>query len=280
MKKCYLKNMDKPIGFINKIIKVKIKGENGIIYSNLNKEKNIKKVIKKIMKNEITHVILSKELTKNKSLITALNANQIKIFDGKELVKYLSIDILDYIIDKKRINKEEIEIAITTNEINDLSIETIKILAKQYKKLTVVTNYIQKLKKLENEIFERDGVIIVVSNNQKKCLQRAQIILNMDFNKEILNKYRISEKAIIVNLEGNMMIDSKRFNGIVINDYEIIVGKEDLIWIDDMEKYEKKDILESIIYLKDTYKNITTKIKSSKVKIKDLYGINGKIERF
>lgn len=280
MKKCYLKNMDKPIGFINKIIKLKIKGENGIIYSNLNKEKNIKKVVKKIMKNEITHVILTKELTKNKSLITALNANQIKIFDGKELVKYLSIDILDYIIDKKTINKEETEIAITTNEINDLSIETIKILAKQYKKLTVVTNYIQKLKKLENEIFERDGVIIVVSNNQKKCLQRAQIILNMDFNKEVLNKYRISEKAIIVNLEGNMMIDSKRFNGIVINDYEIIVGKEDLIWIDDMEKYEKKDILESIIYLKDTYKNITTKIKSSKVKIKELYGINGKIERF
>ncbi len=36
----------------------------------------------------------------------------------------------------------------------------------------------------------------------------------MDFNKELLNRYKINENAIIINLEGNMKIDNKRYNGI------------------------------------------------------------------
>ena len=51
------------------------------------------------------------------------------------------------------VKKEEIEIAITTNEITDISIEIIKELAKQYKRLTVVTNHIEKFKKIEKQIF-------------------------------------------------------------------------------------------------------------------------------
>ena len=277
MKTLYIEKMDKPIMAIQKI---KIEQDNCKMCLNLEKEKNMKKFIKKLIKNEVTNVVLSKELCENKNLINALNANEINIFDGRWLEKYLSIQILDYIIMQKDIKKEEAEIAITANQITDLSISTIKLLAKQYKRITVVTNHIEKLQKIEKEIYDKEGILIVISNNQKKSLLKPQIILNMDFNKELLNKYRINENAIIINLEGNMKIEKKRFNGLNVNDYEIEVGREEIIWRQNMRNFKTKDLLEAILYVRDTFENISSKIRKNKVSIKELYGINGKIERF
>ena len=279
MKNYFIRKVDKP-KLIANITVGRIEGDTFNIYKDINKEKNIIKVINKLIKYNTQNVVLSKELGENKNFINALNSYNIKIFDGRWLIKYLSIEILDYIIEQKNIKKEETEIAITTNEITDLSIETIKILSKQYKKLTVVTNHIEKLRKIEKNIYEKEGVLIVVSNNKKKSLLNSSIILNIDFNKDVLNKYKINDNAIIINLEGNMKINNKRFNGIIINDYEIEVEREEIIWRENMQEYENKDILESILYMKDTYKNICSKIKKNKVRIRELYGINGKIERF
>lgn len=277
MKTLYIQKMDKPIMAIQKI---KIEQDNCKICLNLEKEKNIRKLIKKLIKNDVTNVVLSKELCENKNLINALNANDINIFDGRWLEKYLSIQILDYIVIQKGLKREETEIAVTVNQITDLSIATIKILAKQYKRVTVVTNHIEKLRKIEKEIYEKEGILIVVSNNQKKSLLKTQIILNMDFNKELLNKYRINEEAIIINLEGDMKIDEKRFNGINVNNYEIDVGREEVIWRQNMQNFRTKDLLEAVLYMKDTFDSICSKIRKNKVSIKELYGINGKIERF
>ena len=277
MKTIYIEKVDKPKMAIKKI---KIEQDNCKVYASLEKEKNIKKVIKILIKNETQNVVLSKELLENKELKNALNASGINIFDGRWLEKYIATQIIDYIILKKHCNKEETEIAVTVNQITDLSIETIKKLAKQYKRVTVVTNHIEKLRKIEKEIYDKEGILIVISNNQKKSLLRPQIILNMDFNKQLLNKYKINENAIIVNLEGDMKIEEKRFNGINVNDYEIEVGREEIIWRENMKNFRTKDLLESVLYMKDIYSNICRKIGKNKVSIKELYGINGKIERF
>ena len=277
MKTYYIEKMDK---HILPIYKVKIEQDNCKIYLNLEKGKNIRKVINKLINNEATNVVLSKELSKNKDLINALNANNIKVFDGRWLEKYISFEILDYVIEQKGLKKQETEIAITTNEITDLSIEIIKVLAKQYKRVTVVTNYINKLRKIEKEIYEKNGILIVVSNNQRKSLLKPQIILNLDFNKEVFNKYKINENALIINLEGDMKILTKRFNGININDYEIEVGKEENIWRENMKNFKNKDLLEAVLYMKDTFQNIRSKIAQNKISIKEVFGINGKIERF
>lgn len=274
MKTYYIEKMDKHRFLINKL---KIKNDNCKIYANLDKEKNIRKVINKLTEKKNINVVLSKELYKNKNFINALNANNIKIFNGKWLQKYISFEILEYVVKQKNIKKEETEIAITTNEITDLSIEIIKVLVKQYKRLTVVTNYIEKLRKIEKNISEKSGIMMVVSNNQKKSLARAQIILNLDFNKELLNKYNINENAIIINLEGEMKIELKRFNGININDYEIEVGKEKTIWRENAEKFNNKDLLEAVLYMRDSFQNIREKIIKNEVSIKELFGVNGKI---
>lgn len=261
------------------ICKLKIEKDNINIYANLEKEKNLKRILNKLINTDVSNVVLSKNLCENRSFINALNAHGIKIFDGRWLEKYLVFEILDYIINQVEIKKEETEIAITTNEITDISIEIIKTLSKQYKRLTIVTNHIEKLRKIEKEIYDRDGVLIVISNNQRKSLLKPQIILNLDFNRDVLNKYRINENAIIINLEGNIKIDSKRFNGVNINDYEIEIGKEETIWRENMESFRNKDLLEANLYMKDTFQNIRDKIAINKVYIKEIFGINGKIER-
>lgn len=275
MKTFYIEKMDKHKFTMKKI---KIEGDNFKINVSLEKEKNIKKIVNKLIKNEVTNVVLSKELYQNMSLINAINSSNIKIFDGRWLEKYLTIEILNYIINKKDIKRQEIEIAITTNEITDLVIELIRILSKQYKRLTIVTNHISKLRKIEKEIYDTDGILIVISNNQKKSLAKAQIILNMDFNKEVFNNYQIYEEAIIINLEGNMKIESKRFNGININDYEIETGREEIIWRENVKKFRTKDLVESVLYMKDTFNNIRKKIIKNNISIKELYGINGPIK--
>ncbi len=277
MKTFYIEKLDKHRFHL---YKMKIEKDNFKIYANLEKERNIIKVIKKLIKNGTTNVVLSKELCENRDLINAINSSGIDIFDGRWLEKYLVFEILDYVIKQIGLKKEEIEFAITTNEITDISIEIIRTLATQYRRLTVVTNHIEKLKKIEKEIYEKYGVLIVISNNQKKSLLRPRIILNLDFNKEVLNRYKINEKAIIINLEGNMKIESKRFNGININDYEIEVGKEEIVWRENAKKFKNKDLLEAIMYMKDSFNNIRNKISKNKISIKEVFGVNGKIERF
>ena len=277
MRTYYLEKMDKPKFSIRKY---KIEEDNFVVYADLNKEKNVSKIIKAMIKNDIDYVVLSNTLTENKNFINALNANNIKIFNGRWLEKYLIFEIIEYVINQKGIKKEESEIAITTNEITDLTIETIKILSKQYKKLIVVTNHIEKLRRVEKELYDNDGILIVVANNTKKSLLKPQIILNLDFNMQVLNKYKINENAIIINVEGDMKIRSKRFSGININNYEIVVGREENIWRENMSVFENKDLLEATLYIRDTFNNIRRKIMRNKVSIKELYGENGKIERF
>ena len=96
MKTIYIEKMDKPIGLIPKI---KMEQDNCQINVNLQKEKHIRKIINKLLQNEVTNAVLSKELYENTSLKSDLSANNINIFDGRWLEKYLAIQILDYIIE-------------------------------------------------------------------------------------------------------------------------------------------------------------------------------------
>lgn len=275
IKTYYLEKMDK-----HKIIgrKIQFEKDNVKIYFDLSKGKNSQKLVKKLLLNGANNVVIDKKIIECNNLLNLLRANDIKIFDGKWLERYLILDILEYIVNKKQIIKAETEIAITANEITDLLIEIIKNLSKQYKKLTIVTNHIEKLRKIEKEIKEKEGIVIILSNNKNKSLLKSQIILNMDFNQELINQYKIFENAIIINIEESIKIDAIRFNGIIINDYEVEIGRKEFIWREGIEKYKQKDLIEADLYVRDTYKNIKRKIQKNNISIKELYGINGIID--
>ena len=241
------------------------------------KEKNIEKISKKTRKIIDKHstskkVIISKELQKNEQYINYINSSGIQIQDGRWLFKILITKIVDYIIDKKHIEKAYISILV--NDINDIEIANIKNIAKKYKSVNVVTNHIEKLKNIEKQL-EEEGIIITVTNNKKKSLMKSNIILNFDFPKELINKYRINENAIIVNTKGKIKINQKRFNGLNIHNYEINFREDKKDEKALNNKYYLKDLYEAEIYKKQRLEEILKKIQVDKVEINKLFLNNG-----
>lgn len=264
------------IKFIDKLKCFTRKDNKILVNFDLNKFniRKTKKILRILNKHSVKNVVLSKETQKNEILINYLNSNNVNIFNGRWLEKYLAYEIIKYILVKKNIKKEKTEIAILINQIDEVSTENIKLFAKEFKRVNVVTNHIEKLKKIEENIFDEFGIMITITNNKKKSLKNAKIILNMDFPEELINKFNIYDEAIILNLDGNAKINKKRFSGLNINNYEIALNDDDYL----SEEFYIRDIFESQIYKKTTFKNIRKEIKEKGVNIEQLIGVNGLIK--
>ena len=117
-----------------------------------------------------------------------------------------------------------------------------------------------------------NGIMITISNNKKKSLMKSKIILNIDFPNELINKYMIKEDAIIINVQGKAKINRKRFNGLMVNNYEIdfrddIKSEENLLG----DEFYLRDVYESRIYKKQTFSDIRNILKKDGVNIKKVY---------
>lgn len=220
-------------------------------------------------------IILSKNLKANKDFLEKLNENNIIVFDGKWLYRYILKEILEYILDKKQEIKENTEISFLANYVDDIVIENIKMFAKEYRQINIITNHIEKFKKIEEDLFEKEGILITVANNKRKSLLNSKYIINLDFPQELINKYKIYEKAIILSIENEIKINRKRFSGIIINDYSIALNKD----FDLENEYIIKDVFESLIYRKDSFYNIRKKIENSELYISKICGKNGIINQ-
>lgn len=279
----YIEKNDKPT-WIEKIIPI-IKVENNTIklpYKeniNQNKIEKLAQKTKKVLEKNSTSkkVVVSKEIQKENLYINYLNTYGLKIQDGRWLFEILITDIIEYIINKKKLETSKLKISMLINDITDFEIENIKLLAKKYKNLNIVTNHIEKIKKIEEELLEKEGIMITVTNNRKKSLVKSDIIYNVDFPEEILNKYVITDNAIIINLRGKMKIKKKRFNGIIINNYEINLrdDKKDEKMIS--KKYYFRDIYQAELYQKQGFNNLKEKVKKDNVRVSKLFLSNGEI---
>lgn len=269
----YIENIDKP-NIIQKIVGY-TKLEGNIIKipieSLKNNEKKITKLVQKtnkiIQNAKSNKIILSKTVFENEIYKNQLYSYGYDIVDGKWLFEAIACDILDYIIEQKSLKKEEISISVLVNDLSEYSLENIKQLAKEYKMLSIVTNHIDKFKKIENLILEESGLMITVNNNNKKSLIKSNIILNIDFPNELINKYNIYEEAIIVSIHKKIKIRKKRFNGIIINDYEIEVDPQAITETIDKDKYYMKHLYEAEFYKTMPYLEMRKKVKQDKLKI-------------
>ena len=132
-----------------------------------------------------------------------------------------------------------------------------------------MTNFINKFITTANYLYEELGILVRISNNIKKDLLNSNIIINIDFNEDLINKYYINPKAIIVNVPDNVKIISKKFSGININSYNIIIPEDyELIGFDDKHIYEAR------IYYKNLHE-IEQSIEENQIEIESLIGKNG-----
>ena len=282
----YIEETDKPLNWFNKAFpRVKLIG-NKIYITGLNEESKEKKSIKlskkvdKILKRTKSNkLVLSKEIQKNDAFQNMLYTYGYDIAKGDWLFEGLSANILDYIVNNKKIIKEECQTSVLVNELKDYTLHNIKILASNFKNLNIVTSHIEKFKNIEQNIMDENGLIITVTNNKKKSLLKSRIILNIDFPSELLNKYNIFDEAIIVNIHNKVKINKKRFNGLIINDYDISVCNEIIEQSVGMQanKYFTKQVYEANFYKNMTFQDFYKKIKKDKCKITQLFCLNGTV---
>ena len=113
------------------------------------------------------------------------------------------------------------------------------------------------------------GIMIRVTNN-KKSLLKTDIIINLDFDEDELNKYIIPNKGILVNVNNKIRVNKKSFSGINISGYNVEIP----------EKYKKEgfndlEMYESQIFCKTQFQNILKRIEADNIKIVSLEGANG-----
>lgn len=269
----YVEEIDKPGKILRLLQIVKLSNDkiivpvNGEKLSEKYQEKLALKTNKILNKTNSNKIVVSNKIKQYEKYIKCLNSYNIEIVNGKWLFEIMIPDILNYIIKQKNLTKEELEISVAINYISDIEIENIKILAQEYKRLNIVTNHIDKLKRIQEDLYEEYGIMITINNNKKKSVSKSNIIINIDFTKELINKYNINEEAIIISIYDDIKINKKRFNGIVIKDYEINEICD--------TKYSSKEIYEAKFFKKQNFKYIKDKIKKDDIKISSLIGNNG-----
>lgn len=195
----YIEQADKPSKIEEwfKIVKLK---NNRIILPN-QKEDNIKtdEILAKKTKNILDKtaskkIILSKNIHKKNGYINYLYSYNYDIVDGKWLFKILLYDVLEYIIMKENLDKEETQISIMINDITERDLYNIKKIITNFKKVNIITNHLEKFKNIE-EKYKDIGIVINVGNNKRKGLLKSKIILNLDFPSELVNKYNIYDRS-------------------------------------------------------------------------------------
>lgn len=241
------------------------------------KAQKLAKKTKKIFEKTISKkVVISEKIQKQEEYINYLYSSNLEIVEGIWLFEMLSSKILDCIIQKTKRKKEETGISILVNDLTENMLENLRKIAREYKLVNIITNHIEKFRRIENQILEKDGIMITVGNNKKRGLLKSEIIINVDFPQELINQYNIYEKAIIINIKENIKIATKRFNGICINNYDISFQNEEFDY-DKETKYKQSKIYEAQINKRQPFNEIIKQIEKDKVKITKLMGINSRM---
>ncbi len=230
-----------------------------MLLPNLENEKKIIKINKKISKYPNSKIVLSKKLKKYENQI------ENNIIKGKIVQKAMIHKILKLVAT----NLKTQDIYILSKKYD---LDVVK-LSQQYiekvKTVNIVTNEISKYKKLEEQIYNEKGILITITNNKKKSLKKAKLIINMDFNNEEINKYNICRNSIIINISNNKVDKITAFEGIIVNNVQVELDEQlrNLCINDGLYGFfENSELYESLV---------GEKIQNDKIRLKEIVGNNG-----
>lgn len=194
--------------------------------SKLKWKKLSKKSYEFIIKHKVKNIALSCFLDEHSSYRSIFYNTNVQILNGRWLFPFLSFDILKYITTQTNKELAQFEVAILANNNNELINAVLLTLAKSVKLLTIVTKEPEIFNKISQNLYDDLGIIIRVSNNKRKCLQKANIILNYDFDDKSLNEYNLNSSSIIINFNKKIEILSKSFTGINANYFDFTCNDE------------------------------------------------------
>lgn len=268
---------------INKIFStLKIEEANGKTIINLpinskSRVRRIKRITEKLCKylykNNIKNVVLEQELFNNEEVKNILYSNNENILEGAKLAKLLVYKVIKKVFNLKNKNIQAGEVTILANQNDEITVEHIMQIAKDAKRLNIITSNTKKFENLEDYLFKELGILIKITNNLKFNLKSSDVIVNMDFPEETLNKLAMPNNATIINVQKGIDIYSKKFAGINIKSWEINIPRE----------IKQEGFIDSHLYEAKLFTMTTMKafeqIEKDNISIKKLIGKNGTINK-
>ena len=183
--------------------------------------------------------------------------------------------------DNNRPSKTELEdLYICVKENKPLHIENIIYLMKYFKNINIVTPNIKEFQRVADKIEENENIIITVTNNKKKSLKKAKVIVNFDLQENEINKYIIYREAVILTIDEKGFYESNTFNGIQIRRIGIDASNEIKDFFEQynlLDDNELSALYESRINQKQGLSQIKQQMKKDEIKVTKLYGKNGSL---
>lgn len=255
---------------LNIIITTKFKEYYIYEISNLNR-RCVEKLRKLIKKDNIKQVACEEEIQQY--------VDKKILIDEKDIIKYLILEILEYIFEIQGKKMEQEDIYFLINKDEDIYLENIKTLSEKFKTTNIITEELSKFQKIVENIFEEETTIYL-SNNKKKSLRRAKYIVNFDYGIGEIEKYNINRTAILINIEQKVKIESMAFEGISINNVNIQIPDELIEHFGRMmEKINKNILYMSLVNQKQELARIKDRIKEDNIHILNLIGDKGIISQ-
>lgn len=242
----------------------------------------INKVKKLMQKYNIKSLVADEKIRENEKFkkLIEQEIKKVHIINGRGIMPYLIKEILEYIIEKQGSKIELEDLYICVKESKSLYIENIIYLIKYFKTLNIITPNIKEFQKLADKIEKNESIIITVTNNKKKSLKKAKLIVNFDFLENEINKYTIYREANILTIDEKGFYESNTFNGIQIRKIGIDTSTEIKEFFNKynlLENNQLDTLYESLINKNQGLLQIKQQMKNDDVKVIKLYGKNGSL---
>lgn len=246
------------------------------------------KSLKKLIQKENVHtLILSDELKTDEYFLQQfLEKDEIKrqltIMNGKGVFPYLILEIIEYILQQQHKQTAQEDIYLLMHHNKQIYIENILFLLHHFKTVNIVTDNLKPFQLLAEKIEEEEEIPITVSNNTRKSLKRAKIIVNFDFEEEELKRYTMYRTAILIQVGNGLFYENQTFGGIGVYHMDIDTSQELKNFF---EKYHLLgtcslvNLYEGILNQKENFLAVRRQLENNEVKIINLYGKNGIIDQ-
>ena len=226
-------------------------------------------IVPKVNDKKIEKIKL--QYKKDKIIFSKLLKQYQEKYEKEKIINEFLDEILDFIIEKtenEKIKMEMQNIYFLANEYTKKNIDIIEKILQKTKTINIVTRNLKKYMEYEEKLYDEKGILISVTNNRRKSLKNAKIIINIDFKEEELKQYSINRNCIFIKCAGEKYKSIKYFDGTIINDIEVCANE-----IERLKEFELyQDFENTDIYV--GFKN-----ESENVRIKNLIGNNGKISK-
>lgn len=190
------------------------------------KERYTKKVAKKVIKtmnhHKVDHIILSRELSQNEDFCNEMEDGKKFIITGRRMTKVMLNRMLDEIATYAKYPQERMDVLLLMNEYSLENMELIEIISKKVRQLHIISRNYTKYERCATSLFENYGFMIkLYPNDYEGEFHRVNLIINMDFKEEEVQKIAVSKNCILISLNEKIEKIKRGFQGIIVNDIDM-----------------------------------------------------------